>query len=357
MAFNPPSSVLVALSGGVDSSLAACLLKESGWDVLGVHFIIPGPQGEREKKGGDVESVARHLGIPLRLVDIRDRFEERVIQPFLDAYMGGRTPNPCVVCNPRVKFESLAETAEREGVAFMSTGHYARILPAEDGILGLFRGTDTQKDQSYFLHRLGPHHLGRTLFPLGEMSKNETREMARRKGLPATRNPESQEICFIPNGDYRSFLRARRGDSIARPGDIVDRNGRKLGRHGGTHGFTIGQRRGLGVASERPYYVTELRPARNQVVVGRKEDLFQRKVEAKEFSSPEGRLEITETRATAQIRYRHKPAPGILKVLSQDRIRFEFDDPQPAVTPGQALVCYQADRVLGGGWIVGDETD
>jgi len=349
----PPERVIVALSGGVDSSVAAALLKEGGWEIQTVHFTIPAPLEVTERKREEAEQAAACLSVPLRVVDLRERFETEVIEPFLRSYASGLTPNPCVACNPRVKFRTLLEVADSIGAHWVSTGHYARIISNADGLKVLFRGRDRGKDQSYFLHRLDLGALPRIVFPLGDLTKAEVRGMARQRGLPARSSAESQEICFIPGGDYRAFLRERAGDGLDRPGDIVDAGGKKLGRHSGTYRFTIGQRRGLGIASGRPYYVTELRPEANLVIVGRKEDLYHRSVLAEEFYCHEGNLEGSPVEAEAQIRYRHKPAPGLLFKLPGGRVRFEFKDAQPAVTPGQALVCYTGERVLGGGWIAG----
>jgi tRNA-specific 2-thiouridylase len=335
----------------VDSALAAALLKERGWDVYAVHLLLsPSPYG-LEDRNLSVERIADHLRIPLHIVDARDQFEERVIEPFLDGYLSGLTPNPCVVCNPEVKFDILLRWADEHGVAFVATGHYAGVRPTDRREWALCRGKDRQKEQSYFLHRLAQRVLGRCLFPLDGLCKQETLEQAEARRLPCVAAPESQEICFIPEGDYRAFLDTRRDRAAAEDGDIVDASGKKLGEHGGTFRYTIGQRRGLGIASERPYYVVTLRPEQNQVVVGRREDLFCGVAVARDFFWSSGISDSGTFRAEAQVRYRHKPAPGRLHVLSPDRVRFEFDEPQPAVTPGQALVCYDGERVIGGGWI------
>lgn len=343
-----PSSVVVALSGGVDSSLAAALLVERGWKVTGAHFLLPGT--EQARKQETVARVAHSLGIPLCITDLRERFEEQVIAPFETAYLEGRTPNPCVVCNLEVKLHALLQVADTSAAAWVATGHFARVR-MEKGQPALFRGKDQGKDQSYFLHRLERGHLARLVLPLGEWTKEEVRAAARSRGLPTREEPESQEICFLSGGDYRSFLRSRKGAEIDRPGDIVDRDGHVLGTHRGTHRYTIGQRRGLGVASSRPYYVVALQPRQNRVMVGRREDLLRREVEAVGMAWTTGFPKTESARAEAQIRYRHTAAAGLLEILSRDRVRFVFDSAQPAVTPGQALVLYQGERVLGGGWI------
>ncbi len=351
MTHRTPSSVVVAMSGGVDSSLAAALLQEQGWEVRGLHLTLPAPRDEQESKLRAVERTADHLGIDLDVVDAGIRFEARVIRPFIEGYLAGRTPNPCVVCNPEVKFPFLLECSDERGVPFVATGHYARVCRQDDGSWSLRRGRDPVKEQSYFLHRLGQRALGRALFPLGAMSKAETRRLAEDRRLPSGSSPESQEICFLSGEDYRSFL-VRRGAPASGEGDTVDLAGRRLGAHHGAFRYTIGQRRGLGIASGRPYYVVGLRPDRNEVVVGRREDLLRRRVEAESVVWTSGDPKEASFRAEAQVRYRHTAAPGRLERTGRDRVRFVFDEPQLAVAPGQALVCYEGDRVLGGGWIV-----
>ncbi len=346
-----PSSVVVAMSGGVDSSLAAALLKERGWEVRGIHLALPSRSDAREQKLRSVERIAAHLNIPLEVVDLREQFMERVIRPFVAGYLAGRTPSPCVVCNAEVKFSSLRGWADQHGVRFTATGHYVRVSRLESRAWALFRGLDSGKDQSYFLHRLGQRDLKRALFPLGELSKKETRAMADTLGLPAASAPESQEICFLAGEDYRDFLSSLEAAAVPTGGDIVDLSGRKLGEHRGIFHFTIGQRRGLRISSNRPYYVVALRPDRGEVVVGRREDLFSSRVEADCFTWPSGSPDGRSFRAAAQVRYRHAASPGRLDLIDDGRVRFVFDEPQPAVTPGQALVCYDGDRVMGGGWI------
>lgn len=346
-----PSSVVVAMSGGIDSSLAAALLKEQGWEVHGIHLSLPSDGNAREQKLRAVERVAEHLGVQLGVVDVREDFKESVIQPFVAGYLSGRTPNPCVVCNPEVKFASLRRWADQHGVSFTATGHYALIRGWEGPGWALFRGMDAKKEQSYFLHRLGQRDLRRAVFPLGGLTKDETRAMAESRGLPNASAPESQEICFLAGEDYRDFLGNREAAAVPEGGDIVDSSGRKLGEHRGILHYTIGQRRGLKIASDRPYYVIALRPESGEVVVGRREDLFTRRVEAESFTWPSGCPDGEAFRATAQIRYRHAASPGRLELIAAGRVRFVFDEPQPAVTPGQALVCYDGDRVMGGGWI------
>jgi tRNA-uridine 2-sulfurtransferase len=346
-----PSTVLVAMSGGVDSSLAAGLLKEQGWQVHGLHLVLPSGGEAREQKLNAVERASGHLEIPLWVADVRAEFMEKVITPFVAGYLAGSTPNPCVVCNACVKFPSLRSWARDRGIGFTATGHYARVGRLKDGSWALFRGRDRGKEQSYFLHRLDREALSRVLFPLGGLKKTETRAAAARLGLPAASEPESQEICFLGGEDYRRFLGDRAAEASLREGDIVDSEGRRLGRHRGVFRYTIGQRRGLGVASDRPYYVTKLRPETREVVVGRREDLYKTRVDVESLTWPSGPPEGMPIRAEAQIRYRHSASPGELIPTGPGRALFVFDEPQPAVTPGQALVLYDGDRVLGGGWI------
>jgi tRNA-specific 2-thiouridylase len=346
-----PSAVMVALSGGVDSSLAAALLKEAGWRVMGLHLLLPTTPVRRKRKLGFAEQVADHLGIPLFVLDLREPFRREVIKPFTQAYLKGFTPNPCVVCNEIIKFDHLVEQAEKRGVRYVATGHYAILKRNEGTAVSLWRGRDRRKEQSYFLHRLKPCHVERTLFPLGDVTKAETRALSKDKGLPTGAEPESQEICFLPDDNYRRLIDEMKGRTDDQPGIILTRDGVKVGEHLGIYRYTIGQRHGLGIASSRPYYVMGLNTGRNEVIVGRKEELFSSHAEAEAFNWVEGHPPGEKIGVRAQIRYRHKAAPGELEVLSPTRVRFRFFEPQWAITPGQALVCYHEERLLGGGWI------
>ena len=345
----------MALSGGVDSSLAAALLQEAGHKVSGLHFILPSPEDISQQRISRARAIAEHLKIPLCILDLNDIFERELITPFVDAYLNGLTPNPCVRCNPTIKFEQMYRHTVQYQFDFMATGHYVRIKrPGKNNPVSLWRGKDRKKDQSYFLHRLSQRQLSKTIFPLGHMTKTQTRVRAKELGIPSHGDRESQEICFIPEMDYRHFIASRKNDAPFEKGPIINLEGDTVGEHQGIHRYTIGQRHGLGIASSRPYYVKALEPKGNRVMVGRKEDLFSSDVSATDFHwiypfEPDGHKVIS-----AQIRYRHRPASGRLEALSSTRVRFIFDQPQMAITPGQALALYDGDRVLGGGWIVQD---
>ncbi|HKI49537.1 MAG TPA: tRNA 2-thiouridine(34) synthase MnmA [Desulfobacteria bacterium] len=348
--------ILVALSGGVDSSIAAALLLEAGHRVYGLHFILPSPEDITQKRVSRARNVAQHLKIPLEMVDLRAVFEKELIAPFVDAYLKGLTPNPCVRCNPLIKFEQMYRHAVNQQFDFMATGHYVRIQRTgkKSEAVTLWRGKDRHKDQSYFLHRLSRRQLSKTIFPLGHMTKDETRALAGELAIPSHGDPESQEICFIPEMDYRHFIESRRKNPEVEKGPIVNLRGETVGRHEGIHRYTIGQRHGLGIASSRPYYVKALEPNGNRVIVGRREDLFSERVSVEDFHWIDPFEPADHSSLSAQVRYRHKAAAGRLEVIDPARVRFVFDQPQMAMTPGQALVCYRGDRVLGGGWIVQD---
>jgi tRNA-specific 2-thiouridylase len=346
-----PSSVLVALSGGGDSALAAALLKEQGWQVKGLHFLLPAPATKRTERQNSVRRIEERLRIPVSYVHLEGMFTRKVIEPFVDAYLRGLTPNPCAVCNSVIKFDHLLRQADEEGMDFGATGHYAFIRRPDNSPAQLWRGVDQSKEQSYFLHRLEQRHLRRVVLPLGGMTKKEARSLAAEMKLPTVSEPESQEICFVPGNDYRLFLEKSKGMGIAKRGKIVTKEGERVGEHLGAYRFTIGQRHGLGIASPQPYYVMEIRPEENEVVVGRKQDLFSTLVEAESFNWLDGKPLEGKKRVLAQIRYRHLPGAGWLVRITPEEVKFEFEEPQWGITPGQALVCYEGDRLLGGGWI------
>lgn len=342
--------IVVAMSGGVDSSVAAALLLEQGHEVLGVSLRMwEGNQGPRvcsDHRGA--KEVAEHLGISHTLIDLRGKFAETVVKPFAQDYLHGRTPNPCVACNRDFKLGTLLRWAEAEGADFVATGHYARVTHGGcGGHSRLLRGADRAKDQSYFLFALSQAQLGRTVFPLGEMSKSEVRDKARALALPAAERPESQDICF---GDYKALVATYAKASETAGGDVVDRSGRVLGQHQGIHSVTVGQRRGLGVSSSEPLYVVEIDDASKRVVVGKKNELRCAGLMARDVSwiAPVTGENIS---ATVQIRYRAQAVPCTVAPASDGRCEVRFAESFPAVTPGQAAVFYRGDEVLGGGWI------
>ncbi len=349
--------IVAAMSGGVDSSVAAALLREQGHEVIGLSMQLYDQRGD-DTFGScctlddlhDARRVASALGIPHYIVNFERQFEETVISNFVREYASGRTPLPCAHCNSDLKFSTLLERALGFGAGHVATGHYARVDRRDDGRWLLKRSVDRHKDQSYFLFSLTQEQLAHAQFPVGGLTKPVVREEARRLGLEVAEKPDSQEICFVPGGDYASFV-AKKEPAVERGGAIVDENGRKLGEHGGLHRFTIGQRKGLGIGTSAPLYVLRLDPARSTVVVGAREALRSSRLTASGVNwvstdAPEDWL-----RVEAQIRHRHSPAPGRVRALPDGRAELEFAFPQSAVTPGQAVVFYDDDVVVGGGWI------
>jgi tRNA-specific 2-thiouridylase len=350
--------IVVAMSGGVDSSVAAALLAEQGHDVIGVSMQLY-DQTEGQTGFGtcctiddlyDARRVAAAIGIPHYIVNFESRFDEHVVSNFIREYGAGRTPIPCAHCNADLKFSTLLERAIGYGADALATGHYARIDCADDGSYRLRRGVDTAKDQTYFLFSLTQEQLASAAFPVGALSKEQVREHARRLELRVASKPDSQEICFVPDGDYAAFIE-RSAPELKRPGALVDREGAVVGSHEGVHRFTIGQRRGLGLSSSAPLYVLEIRPDTAEVVVGAREHLAQTRLTASKVNWIRGEPSIDWLPVTAQIRHRHTPAAARVRAIDHDRAELEFDAPQTAITPGQAVVFYDGDVVLGGGWI------
>ncbi len=337
----------VAMSGGVDSSVAAALLVEAGFDVVGLTMRLHGPGAAAVAAA---RKVAGHLGIPHYAADFRRSFDRTIVAGFCREYAAGRTPNPCVLCNRDIKFGLLLAKARSLGADFLATGHYAVVEEDGRGAFHLRKGDDPKKDQSYFLYTLGQEELRMTLFPLGRMTKDRVRRKAASLGLPSAERPDSQEICFIPDDDYAAFLEPR-VPSAFEPGPIVDASGRTLGRHRGIARYTVGQRKGLGIAAERPLYVISLDAGANTIVVGRDGELMSRYLLAEDAVWVSGAPPAARFRCRARIRYRHAEAPATVRIEEDGRCRIEFDGPQRAATPGQSVVFYKGREVLGGALI------
>ena len=360
------ASVMAAMSGGVDSSVCALLLQQAGYDVRGVTMVLRGGEvlGDAGKGEGstcgsardveDARAVCRRLDIPHDAFDLRDRFDAAVIRPFCDAYLGGRTPNPCIDCNRFLKFEALQQRRRAMGLDYVATGHYARRRwDAATERWRLLRASDPAKDQSYVLYHLTQDTLAHMLFPLGELTKDEVREMARAHGFVTAEKPESQDICFVPDGDYAGFIAGRCGaDTAFSPGEIVDREGRVLGEHAGLIRYTIGQRKGIGVAAREPLYVLGKDAFANQLIVGFKDELLSSGVVACDVNLISGGVLEGPREVQVKTHYRQRPVPAVAEQIGPDELTVTFDEPQRAAAPGQAAVLYKGDIVLGGGTIV-----
>ena len=348
--------VVVAMSGGVDSSVAAALLVEQGLDVIGVTLRLVGDSSRccSLDDAEDARRVAERLGIRFYVADYADAFRREVMEPFADSYLAGRTPIPCVGCNQRFKFRQLLERSRALGAAALATGHYARIErdPAS-GALALLRGSDPRKDQSYFLFDLRPEQLAQLRFPVGALAKHEVRERARALGLATADKPESQELCFVPDGNTAAAVERLRPGRAPGTGEVVDEAGHVVGHHEGIHHFTVGQRRGLAIAVGERVYVKSIDAARNRVTIAPGAALGARGARVSGVSWVAGAAPDAPLRATVRIRYRHAGATASVEALTSDSARVVFDEPVVAVTPGQAAVFYDGDSVLGGGWIDG----
>ena len=355
--------VVVGMSGGVDSSVAAYLLKEQGYDVIGVTMQIWQDEEEtvQEENGGccglsaveDARLVAAALDIPYYVMNFKKEFQKYVIDYFMDEYLNGRTPNPCIACNRYVKWEALLTRSMEIGADYIATGHYARIDVLPNGRYAIKHSATRMKDQTYALYNLTQDQLKRTLMPVGEYSKEEIRAIAEKIHLKVASKPDSQDICFVPDGDYAEFIR-RESKKEVPEGNFVSTDGKILGRHKGITHYTVGQRKGLGLSLGHPAFVLEIRPETNEVVIGTNEESMTRFVKANRLNFMAVEDIEGEMRAFGKIRYNHKGAPCTVKRTGEDEILCTFDEPVRAVTPGQALVLYDGDYVLGGGTIITD---
>jgi tRNA-uridine 2-sulfurtransferase len=367
-----PRTIAVAMSGGVDSSTVAAMLRAEGHQVIGLTMQLwnqrrladhPGmPEAVQGRCCSlddvyDARRVAETLGIPYYVVNHEDRFERDVVRPFVEQYLSGRTPIPCSLCNNHLKFDQLLIVAQQIGADALATGHYARVeFDDRKGRWLLKRASDSSKDQTYFLFGLTQEQLSRTLFPLGQMTKPAVRDLARQHGLALAEKPDSQEICFVPGGDYKKFLDAylaEQGGSLPdTAGDLVTSSGEVVGEHSGIHNFTVGQRKGLGVATGSPLYVIQIKGDARQVVVGDQDQLYSQtlRVHRVNLISVDDLREPM--RVGVKIRHRHEAAPALIEKSGADELLVRFDQPQRAITPGQAAVFYDGDVVVGGGWIV-----
>ena len=354
--------VVVGMSGGVDSSVAAYLLKEQGYDVIGVTMQIWQDEDRtiQEENGGccglsavdDARRVADDLGIPYYVMNFKKEFKKEVIDYFIEEYRQGRTPNPCIACNRYVKWESLLKRSMDIGADYIATGHYARIVRLENGRYTLKRSATLAKDQTYALYNLTQDQLSHTLMPVGEYTKDEVRQIAEKINLRVANKPDSQDICFVPDGDYASFIEETTGEKIE-TGNFVDLDGNVLGQHKGIIHYTVGQRKGLGLSLGRPAFVLEIRPETNEVVIGTNEDSMSYTLRANRLNFMSISDLDGEMRVFAKIRYNHKGTWCTVKKATEDEVLCTFDEPQRAITPGQAVVFYDDEYVVGGGTIIG----
>ena len=356
------TKVVVAMSGGVDSSLTAALLLQQGYDVIGVTMNLSEESRDYDENSDrgccslsavdDAKSVADKLGIPHYVMNFKEMFQEKVVDYFIKEYGEARTPNPCIACNRYIKFEGLLDRALKLGAEYVATGHYAKIIKdSETGRYLLKKGADANKDQSYVLYHLNQNTLKHFMFPLGDLNKTETRKMAAELGLSVANKPESQEICFVPNDDYKTFL-AEKAPAMLTPGNIINTAGEILGKHKGLALYTIGQRKGLGIAAKQPLYVLKLDQTNNSVVVGFEDEIFSQELIATDLNFLLFDKLTVAMEVKAKVRYSAKEAPAFIVPLDGDKVRVIFKDKQRAITPGQAVVFYQDDIVIGGGTII-----
>jgi tRNA-specific 2-thiouridylase len=342
-------SVGVAMSGGVDSSVTATFFKNTGYAVHGFFMALAQPDLDQQVER--VKKVAKHLDIPVTVIDLSNEFKQTVLDYFTQSYFDGKTPNPCIVCNPKIKFGRLLEEILSAGCDMMATGHYARIVQGQDKTFHLLKGLDPQKDQSYFLHRLTQKQLARILMPLGGQTKENVYKMAKELGISGIHGDESQDVCFLKDQDLKSFM-AQYPAADNGNGFIVTLDGNVLGNHQGIHGYTVGQRKGLGIPDATPYYVVSLDPVKNEVVVGKKEDLWKKELAVKEVNWIAGKEPDLPRDFLTRIRYRHDGASAQIGLPENEIYTVGFHEPQLAITPGQFTVFYNDDEVIGGGEIV-----